>query len=108
MLETSNANLDSELLYQYDLVKQLRQSFLREAMQGKLVKQNPKDGNAKDLLEKIKAEKTKLGKKEKPLAEIKEEEIPFAIPSFEFCFSNLPCMASLKKDWRSCFSKSCW
>lgn len=49
-------------------------------MQGKLTKQNAKDGNAKDLLEKIKAEKTKLGIKEKSLPEIKEEEIPFDIP----------------------------
>jgi len=72
--------LSSELTHQLDLVKQLRQSFLREAMQGKLVAQNPADENAKDLLEKIKAEKAKSGKKEKPLPAIKEEEIPFEIP----------------------------
>lgn len=74
------SSLEAELSHQHDILKQLRQSFLREAMQGKLVKQNSKDGNAKDLLEKIKAEKTKLGKKEKPPAVIKEEEIPFEIP----------------------------
>lgn len=79
-LETLNFELETEITHQQDLVKQLRQSFLREAMQGKLVKQEKKDGNAKELLEKIKSEKAKLGKKEKPLAEIKEEEIPFEIP----------------------------
>jgi type I restriction enzyme S subunit len=78
--------LSSELTHQLDLVKQLRQSFLREAMQGKLVAQNPADGNAKDLLEQIKTEKTNSGKKEKPLPAIKEEEIPFEIPeSWVWC-----------------------
>lgn len=80
------SEVTTELISQQDLLKQLRQSFLKDAMQGKLVKQNLKDGNAKDLLEKIKAEKTKLGIKEKPLAEIKEEEIPFEIPkSWAWC-----------------------
>jgi type I restriction enzyme S subunit len=82
---TIKEELSIELTYQHNLLKQLRQSFLREAMQGKLVKQNSKDGNATDLLKKIKAEKEKLIteeklKKEKPLPAIKEEEIPFAIP----------------------------
>jgi type I restriction enzyme S subunit len=84
-LETQNLQLETELSHQQDLLKQLRQSFLREAMQGKLVKQNSNDGNANDLLKKIKAEKEKLIaekklKKEKPLPPINEEEIPFAIP----------------------------
>ncbi|MBN2765552.1 MAG: restriction endonuclease subunit S [Paludibacteraceae bacterium] len=79
-IEKENLNLAKEISTQLDLVKQLRQSFLREAMQGKLVAQNPADGNAKDLLEKIKAEKAKSGKKEKPLPPIKEDEIPFEIP----------------------------
>jgi len=78
--QLSTSEIFSELTHQQDLVKQLRQSFLRDAMQGKLVKQNSKDGNAKDLLEEIKAEKAKLDKKEKVLAEIKEGEIPFDIP----------------------------
>ena len=77
---SKNSSITSELTHQLDLVKQLRQSFLREAMQGKLVKQDPKDGNALDLLEKIKIEKAKLGKKEKSLPPIKNEEIPFEIP----------------------------
>ena len=76
----SFGKITSELTHQLDLVKQLRQSFLREAMQGKLVAQHPEDGNAKDLLKEIKAEKVKSGKKEKPLPPIKKEEIPFDIP----------------------------
>ena len=82
----NSRKLSDELTHQLTLVKQLRQSFLREAMQGKLVAQNPADGNAKDLLVKIKAEKAKSGKKEKPLPAIKEEEIPFEIPeSWVWC-----------------------
>jgi type I restriction enzyme S subunit len=76
----AKSELQNELTHQLSLVKQLRQAFLREAMQGKLVPQNPADGHAKDLLAQIKAEKAKLGKKEKPLPLIKPEEIPFEIP----------------------------
>ncbi|HQI05649.1 MAG TPA: restriction endonuclease subunit S [bacterium] len=79
-MEKCGFDVDTELAHQLDLVKQLRQSFLREAMQGKLVKQDSKDGNASDLLKEIKIEKAKLGKKEKPLSPIKNEEIPFEIP----------------------------
>ncbi len=79
-LYKDNQSIDTELTHQLDLVKQLRQSFLREAMQGKLVAQHPADGNGKDLLEKIKDEKAKSGKKEKPLPPINENEIPFEIP----------------------------
>ena len=81
-----NEELNSELTNQFDIVKLLRQSFLREAMEGKLVAQNPADGSAKDLLEQIKAEKAKSGKKEKPLPTIRKEEIPFEIPeSWVWC-----------------------
>jgi len=84
-LETQNFNLENELSHQDDFLAQLRKAFLREAMQGKLVKQDKKEGNAKELLQKIKAEKEKLIaekklKKEKPLLPIKAEEIPFDIP----------------------------
>lgn len=58
----------------------LNQAILQEAVQGKLVKQDPKDEPASELLKRIKAEKTKSGKKEKPLPPIKPEEIPFEIP----------------------------
>lgn len=64
-LETANNTLSSEITIQLDLVKQLRQSFLREAMQGKLVKQNDTDEPAIELLAKIKAEKEQLIKKKK-------------------------------------------
>ncbi len=73
--------LEEKLFLQDGDVTKLRQALLKEGMQGKLVKQNLKDGNAKDLLEKIKIEKIKLGKKEKQLPEIKDEEIPFDIPA---------------------------
>jgi len=84
-LEEKSNDLSGELSHQLDLVKQLRQAFLREAMQGKLVPQNPIDEPASVLLEKIKAEKERLIKekkikKQKPLSPITEEEIPFEIP----------------------------
>lgn len=83
--EESKEYLQTELSHQENLLTQLRQSFLREAMQGKLVKQDKKDGNATDLLKKIKAEKENL-KKEKPLSPITKKEIPFEIPeSWVWC-----------------------
>ncbi len=69
----------------------MKASLLQAAMQGKLTEQLPEDGNAKDLLEQIKAEKAKLIKdgklkKDKPLPEITEDEIPFDIPeNWEWC-----------------------
>lgn len=72
--------LEQRLIAQEGDVAKLRQALLREAIQGKLTKQDPYDGHAKDLLEKIKAEKAKTGKKEKPLPPIKEEETSFDIP----------------------------
>lgn len=79
-IENESKELSTELYYQEDLLKQLRQSFLREAMQGKLAMQDKKDGYAIDLVKRIKAEKEKSGKKEKELSQIKGEEIPFVIP----------------------------
>lgn len=84
--EEVKEELSTELNHQQDLLKQLLQSFSREAMQGNLAAQNPKDGNATDLLKKLKTEKVKLIKekklkKEKELPEITEEEIPFSIPA---------------------------
>lgn len=67
------------------IASDLRQSVLQAAMQGKLTTQKAEDGDAKDLLLAIREEKEKLvkekkGKKEKPLAPITDEEIPFDIP----------------------------
>ena len=63
----------------------LKASLLQDAFQGKLTKQLPEDGDARDLLKEIQAEKERLVKekkikKEKPLPVIKDEEIPFDIP----------------------------
>ena len=83
--KNSLSGISTQLTHQLQLVKQLRQSFLREAMQGKLVEQNKSDEPATELLAKIKAEKEQLIKekkikKQKPLPPILEEEIPFGIP----------------------------
>jgi type I restriction enzyme S subunit len=77
--------LSNELTHQLTLVKKLRQQLLQDAVQGKLVEQNPTDEPASELLKKIKAEKAKLIaekklKKEIELPPIKPEEIPFEIP----------------------------
>ena len=63
----------------------MKKSILQYAIQGKLVEQRPEEGTAEDLYKKIQEEKQKLIKegkikKEKPLAEITEDEIPFDIP----------------------------
>ncbi|MDP3150380.1 MAG: restriction endonuclease subunit S [Ignavibacteria bacterium] len=80
-----NSLLESELSTQTNIVNQLRKAFLREAMQGKIVLQDNNDEPASELLKRIKAEKEKLIaegkiKKQKPLPEIKPEEIPYEIP----------------------------
>jgi type I restriction enzyme S subunit len=84
-LAGTKESISIELTHQLDVVKQLRQAFLRAAMQGKLVQQNSEDESASELLRKIKAEKEKMIsrkklKKEKELPSIKEEEVPFEIP----------------------------
>ena len=55
------------------------------AIQGKLVEQRPEEGTGEELYQQIHAEKQELIKagkikKEKPLPEIAEDEIPFDIP----------------------------
>ena len=67
------------------LPKQIRQSILQYAVQGKLVEQNPQDEPASELLKRIKAEKEQLIKdgkikKEKPLPPITQDEIPYDLP----------------------------
>ena len=68
-----------------DYITRLRHSILLEAIQGKLVPQDPNDEPVSVLLEKIKKEKEMLIKegkikKEKPLPPITQDEIPFEIP----------------------------
>ena len=72
--------VQDELTYQLTQLENLNQAILQEAVQGKLVPQDKNDEPASELLQRIKAEKAKSGKKEKPLPPIKPEEIPFEIP----------------------------
>ena len=65
--------------------QELKNSILQLAIQGKLVEQRPEEGTAEGLYKQIQAEKQaliKAGKikKEKPLSEIAEDEMPFEIP----------------------------
>lgn len=65
--------------------KQLKNSILQMAVQGKLVPQDSNDEPASVLLERIRAEKQRLIKegkikKEKPLPPINEDDIPFDVP----------------------------
>ena len=94
-----NKGIDEELSHQLSLIKQLRQAFLREAMQGcfEFKQQTLQDGEIEtgaQLLEKIKAEKAQLIKekklkKEKELPSISEDEIPFEIPEhWVWCRGN--------------------
>lgn len=77
--------INVENFNQLDLLKKIRQQILQDAVQGKLVPQDPNNEPASELLERIKAEKERLIRekkirKGKPLPEIKPEEIPFEIP----------------------------
>ncbi len=69
------------------ICQELRQAVLQAAIQGKLTKQLPEDGNATDLLKQIEAEKARLInngkiKKEKKLPEITSDERLFDIPDY--------------------------
>ena len=75
-----------------ELPGRLKKSILQEAIEGRLVPQDPNDEPASVLLEKIREEKKQLVKagklKKKDLIEtpISEDEIPFAIPdTWEWC-----------------------
>ena len=63
----------------------MKKSVLQCAIQGKLVEQRPEEGTGEELYRQIQVEKQKLIKagkikKNKPLPEIAEDEIPFDIP----------------------------
>lgn len=75
-----------------ELPERLKKSILQEAIEGRLVPQDPNDEPASVLLQKIREEKQQLVKagklKKKDLIEtpISDDEIPFAIPdSWEWC-----------------------
>lgn len=75
----------SQQSHQHYLLNKLRQQILQDAIQGKLVPQDPNDEPASVLLERIKAGKEELIrenkiKKEKSHPPIKPEEVPFEIP----------------------------
>ena len=62
-----------------------KSAILHKAFTGRLVEQRPEEGTGEELFREIQAEKQLLVKegkikKEKPLPEIKEDEIPFEIP----------------------------
>ena len=66
-------------------VRHTKSRVLDLAVRGKLTEQRPEEGSAEELLERIREEKQRLIaggklKKEKPLPEITEDEIPFNIP----------------------------
>lgn len=69
----------------------MKKSILQYAIQGKLVEQRPEEGTGEELYRQIQEEKKRLIKegtikKEKPLAEIAEDEVPFDIPeSWRWC-----------------------
>jgi type I restriction enzyme S subunit len=83
--KNSVSSIELENTHQLDLLKKIRQQILRDAVQGKLVPQDRNDEPTSKLLERIIAEKERLVKekiiqKEKPLPEIRPEDIPNKIP----------------------------
>ena len=65
--------------------KQLRNAILQQAIEGRLVPQDPTDEPASVLLKRIHAEKQRLMKegklkKQKPLPPVTDKEKPFEIP----------------------------
>lgn len=70
----------------------MKTALIQAALQGKLTEQLPEDGNAKTLLEQIQEEKARLIKKkkikkEKILAPISEDQVPFEIPeNWKWCY----------------------
>ena len=84
-IDELKANEEKLSILQKNFPDKLKKSILQSAIQGKLTEQLATDDNVEDLLKAIKEEKERLIKekkikKQKPLPEITEEEIPFAIP----------------------------
>ena len=85
-----------EIFAQIDIIDDLQSKYINDnavlksklldaAIRGRLVEQRAEEGTAEELYKQIRAEKQKLIKegkikKEKPLPEITEDEIPFDIP----------------------------
>ena len=84
-IDELKANEEKLSILQKNFPDKLKKSILQSAIQGKLTEQLATDDNVEDLLQAIKEEKERLIKekkikKQKPLPEIIEDEIPFAIP----------------------------
>lgn len=90
----------------------MKKSILQYAIQGKLVEQRPEEGTAEELYQKIQKEKQKLIKegkikKENPLPEITDDEIPFDIPEswkwvrIQDLFFAHSAMRIHQSDWKS-------
>jgi type I restriction enzyme S subunit len=91
-LVQTDAHQQAPLMRHFDVIAQapggvarLRELILTLAVQGKLVAQDPKDEPASVLLKEIRAEKDRLIaegkiKRDKPVAEIADEEKPFGLP----------------------------
>jgi restriction endonuclease S subunit len=85
VVEEQINSLNCSIEQQKNILVRLRQSILQDAVQGKLVPQDPNDEPTSELLKKIQAEKDRLIKekkikKEKPLPKIRNEEIPYDLP----------------------------
>ncbi len=86
------ANFDT-LFCTEDSIDQLKQTILQLAVMGKLVKQDPDDEPASELLKKIAKEKEKLVKegkikKEKPLKNLNKDKVPYKLPAL-WCWSKI-------------------
>ncbi len=73
------------LLDRPEAIDALEQTILQLAVRGLLVPQDPKDEPASELLKKIRAEKDRLIaggkiKRDKPMASIAEDDVPFELP----------------------------
>lgn len=83
----------------------MKKSILQYAIQGKLVEQRTEEGTGEELYQQIQTEKQHLIaekkiKKEKPLAAISEDEIPFDIPE-SWKWVRLSQIATLENGDRS-------
>ena len=92
----------------------MKKSILQMAIQGKLVEQRPEEGTGEELYKQIQCEKQALIrtgkiKKEKPLPEISEDEIPFEIPE-SWKWVRLGVLTELitsgSRDWAQYYSES--